>query len=141
MKGSRSQLDRACLYLRRGIGSFKEREVLEKLDPLVRRKKKSDKIYDSDHSDENRRRDDRDKDKEEMRLRKSAIERELLGDSYRGPEKDRERDRERERDEGFHTVAVTVPCPASRAGCLIGSKGKIDALISFKSLDILTIKL
>ena len=51
-------------------------------------------------------------------------DREVVLDS--GPWKSLDRDRE-EKDkkdkEEFVSVAVTVPCPASRAGCLIGSKG------------------
>jgi hypothetical protein len=38
-------------------------------------------------------------------------------------EGDRKDDKKVDKEDDSHVVTITVPCPASRAGCLIGSKG------------------
>ena len=126
LRGSRSQLDRAGVYLKRGVGSFKEREKEDRIVTEVRpeRKKRSvNKDRDSDNeNDFDIRKYKNEYEKSERKV--EVRDREVVLDS--GPWKSLDRDRE-EKDkkdkEEFVSVAVTVPCPASRAGCLIGSKG------------------
>ena len=126
LRGNRSQLDRAGVYLKRGVGSFKEREKEERVVTEVRserKKRSSNKDRDSDNENDYEMR--KYKNEYEKSDRKVEVrDREVVLDS--GPWKSLDRDRE-EKDkkdkEEFVSVAVTVPCPASRAGCLIGSKG------------------
>ena len=112
--------------MKRGVGSFKEREKEDRVVTEVRserKKRSSNKDRDSDNENDFEIR--KYKNEYEKSDRKVEVrDREVVLDS--GPWKSLDRDRE-EKDkkdkEEFVSVAVTVPCPASRAGCLIGSKG------------------
>jgi rRNA processing protein Krr1/Pno1 len=134
LKGSRSQLDRAGVYLKRGVGSFKDkdkddRSVTESRSDRKKRSTTKDRESDNDDDKSEVRRSKMESEKSE---RKSELkDREVVLDTT-GPWKtlDREREEKKEKDkEEFVSVAVTVPCPASRAGCLIGSKGKCYSLL------------
>ena len=146
LRGSRSQLERASSYLKRGVGAFrdkeKEKDRDDRLDDRFSKKKRSkDKGNDSDLSGDEGKKNTKDEGKD--RERKSFLDRDSVSESVSSSmwkshavtEKDREKDKT---DEG-HSVAVTVPCPASRAGCLIGSKGAIVKEIMRRTTARITI--
>jgi hypothetical protein len=144
LRGNRSQLDRAGVYLKRGVGSFKEREKEDRVVTEVRpeRKKRSaNKDKDSDNeNDFDMRKYKNDYEKSERKVEVRDREVVLDGGPWKSLEREREekdkKDKEKEKDkEEFVSVAVTVPCPASRAGCLIGSKGTLSTHTAQTSID------
>ena len=127
LRGNRSQLDRAGVYLKRGFGTYRDKE--ERIVTDTRKKRSSLRDRDSDEDIyEMRKRNDSEKSDRKVEMKESRREVTIDSNSeWKIPERDRDRDREREdkdRKDDFVSVAVTVPCPASRAGCLIGSKGE-----------------
>lgn len=144
MRGSRSQIERATIYLKRGIGAFKDRDREEKFDDKnMKRRRSREKGNDSDFSGDEGRRTFREDGKDREKDRKVAADENSSNIAWRShtlTEKDRDREKEKaERAEDSHTVAVTVPCPASRAGCLIGSKGAIVKEIMRRTTARITI--
>ena len=128
LRGNRSQLDRAGVYLKRGVGSFKEREKEERVVTEVRperKKRSSNKDRDSDNENDfeiRKYKNEYEKSDRKVEVRDREVV--LDGGPWKSLDRDREEKDKKDKDkEEFVSVAVTVPCPASRAGCLIGSKG------------------
>ena len=123
LRGNRSQLDRAGVYLKRGFGTYRDKE--ERIVTDTRKKRSSARDRDSDDDIYDVRKSE--KTDRKVELKESSREVTIESGPWKIPERERDRDRDREdkeRKDDFVSVAVTVPCPASRAGCLIGSKGE-----------------
>ena len=124
------------MYLKRGVGSFKEREKEERVVTEVRpeRKKRSTNKDGRDSDNENDFDIRKYKNEYEKSDRKVEVrDREVIIDNGPWKSMDREREEKDKKDkdkEEFVSVAVTVPCPASRAGCLIGSKGNLSFFLT-----------
>ena len=144
LRGSRSQLERASSYLKRGVGAYrdkeKEKDRDDRLDDRFNKKKRSkDKGNDSDLSGDEGKKNSKDDGKD--RERKSFLDRDTVTESVSSSmwKSHAVTEKEREKADDSHSVAVTVPCPASRAGCLIGSKGAIVKEIMRRTTARITI--